>query len=256
MKLGWKKDPHNPKDFKFEQLKPRLTVVSTSDEHIINERAPIFDQGRLSSCVANATCGALEILLGLSDSAEPPRLSRLFIYWNARVYTKETNLDEGTYIRDAFDSLRTLGVCLESTWKYNSGMVFAQPNLNSYREGDDNTITAFYRIGSSGSQRVDDIESAIRSDHPVVFGTNVSKEFQGYSGGNKVWDPPSSSIGGHAMVITGVRINSSGEREFLVRNSWGTNWGDNGRCWFSEKYIKWDETNDIWVPTLVPVLTI
>jgi C1A family cysteine protease len=123
MKLGWKKDPHNPKDFKFEQLKPRLTVVSTSDEHIINERAPIFDQGRLSSCVANATCGALEILLGLSDSAEPPRLSRLFIYWNARVYTKETNLDEGTYIRDAFDSLRTLGVCLESTWKYNSGIL-------------------------------------------------------------------------------------------------------------------------------------
>jgi C1A family cysteine protease len=255
MKLGWKKDPHSDKDYKFDQLKNRLSAVSFSGEHIIPENFPIYDQLSLNSCVANATCGALEILMGLKQS-NPAGLSRLFVYWNARVYTKETDRDEGTYIRNAFDSLRTLGVCLENAWKYDPGMVFAQPNLESYKEGDDNTIDSFYRIDSTGSQRLDDIETAIRANHPVVFGTGVSREFTQYTGGGKVWGPPSSSIGGHAMVVVGVRIASNGAREFLIRNSWGTSWGDDGHCWFNEDYLMSDQTNDLWVPTLVPALTV
>lgn len=255
MKFGWKKDPYNNKDFKFSQLKPRLASLSNSTEYIIPETTPVYDQLSLQSCVANATANALEILINLKDK-KIISLSRLFVYWNARVYTKETDKDEGTYIRNAFDSLRKLGVCLESVCNYDSNRVFAQPTLDAYRQGDDNTLTSFYRINSSDKQRIEDIETAIRANHPVVFGTAVSKEFQNYNGNTKVWSPPDSYIGYHAMLVVGVRTSDSGRKEFLIKNSWGKYWGDNGKTWFDESYLSWGETDDLWVPTMMPDLTI
>lgn len=259
IKFGWKPDLQSDKDYNFSDVKDGLTrlSVSTVDQFIINEKVPVYTQESLSSCVANATIGALEILLTASGNWKA--LSRLFVYWNARMYSKETDKDAGTYIRDAFKSLSTLGVCLESAWSYDVSKVFAQPPLEAYKEGNDNIIDSFYRISTYGNERLNDIEIAIRANHPVVFGTGVSKAFtQDFSqfGSSTVWGIPSDTVGGHAMVIVGVRRNADGTRNFYVRNSWGDTWGRAGHAWFDESYITWDQTTDIWVPTLVPVLTV
>jgi hypothetical protein len=45
--------------------------------------------------------------------------------------------------------------------------------------------------------------------------------------------------GGHAVTISGYRDTPSG-KQFLIHNSWGTGWGDNGYAWVTEKTVqKW-----------------
>jgi C1A family cysteine protease len=69
-------------------------------------------------------------------------------------------------------------------------------------------------------------------------------------------DIPKDNIGGHAMIITGVRINSDGTRDFWVRNSWGESFGIGGHVWFSDKYIAWNQSSDFFVPTRMVDFTI
>jgi hypothetical protein len=42
--------------------------------------------------------------------------------------------------------------------------------------------------------------------------------------------------GGHAFVLAGVR-HKNGQRQFLVHNSWGADWGDKGYAWVSEAMV-------------------
>jgi C1A family cysteine protease len=240
----------------FASAKSKLMKFGTTptDTHIIPEYTPLSDQGQLSSCVGNSSADSLEILKGLQDPTKVEQVSRLFIYYNARALERATNVDQGCFIHDALHSLTTLGVCRESTWAYDPAQVFTEPTIEAYREGSQNTITNFYQITSTGAARVADIESAIRANHPVIFGTQVGQLLVDYTAdqGEIVFDPPPSSIGGHAILAVGVRINVDGKREFLIRNSWGPTFGLNGHCWFSEAYMTWNETSDLFVPTLMP----
>ena len=255
MKFGFLPSENSATDNSFTDIQTNIKKFASvsSDEHIIQEYTPISNQLNLGSCVANATVDALEILMGLSG--KPVQLSRLFVYWNARLYDKSTDKDEGTYIKNAFNSLAKDGVCPESVWEYNTNKVFAQPPMEAYRQGLDNTIHSFYRINATGDKRIEEIESAIRANHPVVFGTGVTNSFLTYeSSVDKVWFAPSEKIAGlHAMIITGVR-NMGDETHFLIRNSWGTDWGNKGHTWFDSSYLLHSTTSDIWVPTLMPNL--
>lgn len=249
-------NPQHPSVVAKDALIPTFTITpqlmavgATTSTYLIPEYTPISNQDRLSSCVANATADAFEILKGIEDPNAVEQLSRLFVYWNARLYGKETDKDQGTYIMYAMQSLLDYGVCSESTWKYDITKVFAQPNQIAYKEADDNTfkVDSFYKIRTKGDYRLKDIEAAVRANHPVVFGTTVDLAFENFSGGDKAWDPPSTSVGGHAMVIVGVRYNPT--LEFCVRNSWGESWGNKGHVWLSSEYIAWNQTNDLHVGT-------
>lgn len=253
MKFGYKKEEPSDSDYLFSDVENVFAANASSygSAHIIQEFTPVSNQLNLNSCAGNATADSLEMLLG--QTGKVIQLSRLFIYWNARVYTKDTDKDDGCYIRNCFDSLFTLGVPSEERWAYNESKVFAQPDIFAYGQANDNKINSYYRINGTGTKRLDQIEEAVRSNHPVVFGTGISKQFITYHNQQVVWNIPDNIAGYHAMVITGVRSRGS-KREFLIRNSWGDSWGDDnnpGHTWFSEEYMTWAETSDLWVPTLM-----
>lgn len=260
MKFGWKPSSGNLGIDSFTRSNTivKLGATTDSNQHIIPEYTPISNQFNIGSCAANAGCDMWEILYGLEDPNNVSQLSRLFLYWNARLYTQDTGKDEGTYIHNVMNSLTKTGVCRESTWPYITSKVFTQPNIIAYKEGDDNTLNTFYQILSWDDERLNDIEAAVRSNHPVIFGTQVGAELQNYvSASDKVFELPKVSVGGHAMLIVGVRINANGKRDFLVRNSWGNTWGlasYPGHAWFSADYIKADETSDIFVGTRMTAL--
>lgn len=257
-KLSYIPGTPQPSDKKFSNFENDFVKLASTSfgDYSLPEFTPISNQGSIGSCVANATCDAFEILKGIQNKDTVVQLSRLFLYYNARLYIKKTDQDDGCYIRDCFDSLTNMGVCREETWKYDTNKVFAQPSIFAYAEADSNKISDFYSIGNN-SKKLDYIEQAIRSNHPVVFGTPVSNNFMEtrYCSDLPVFDFPNVSVGNHAMIITGV-FYINGKRLFLVRNSWGSSWGKNGHCLMSEDYISNSYTNDLWVPTLMKDLII
>lgn len=250
-------DPNFKCDIFSYELKNDLVKkasISYSKDHIIEEMTPVSNQGTIGSCSSNAICDAAEILMGLQKK-EVVQLSRLFLYYNSRIPIKSTNVDDGAYMSDALMSLKNQGVCREELFPYLTENVYKMPNLKAYKEAFDNKISNFYKITSSDFQKLDDIEFAIKSNHPVVFSTMVSKAFTQANGDFGVWDFPSdknSIEGRHAMIMTGVRYLNNGEREFRWRSSWGYNWGNNnGHVWVKESYIKNPLTADLYVLTYI-----
>jgi hypothetical protein len=47
----------------------------------------------------------------------------------------------------------------------------------------------------------------------------------------------SSPEGGHAVMLAGYR-KVNGKKQFLIHNSWGTDWGDGGYAWVSENMVR------------------
>jgi C1A family cysteine protease len=263
-RLCCKPDESDERDYKFAALKPALPVSLSNDEHTIAERTPLSDQQDTGTCVANASMDAFEIVYGLEFSdVDPPQLSRLFAYWIARLFTNDTDKDEGTTIRQLLAQLASIGVCLEKTWPFSphdvldvrgakTQRIFAPPSTTAYMEADSNKITGYYRIDSFDNQRLDDIETAVRADHPVVFGTALNTQFMKYDGSFDGFMPPSSGdtiTGRHAMIVVGVRT-INGRRQFLWRNSW-PGWGKNQHVWVDENYMTYSETRDLWVLTRI-----
>ena len=61
----------------------------------------------------------------------------------------------------------------------------------------------------------------------------------------KVPMPSGEPIGGHAMLNVGY---DTGKQVYIVRNSWGTDWGDKGYCYFPFAYIENSQlADDFWV---------
>jgi hypothetical protein len=77
--------------------------------------------------------------------------------------------------------------------------------------------------------RVDEIVQTILTTGPVVVGTDwyhgMSRPDQNY-----IMSLSGAVLGGHAYMLSGVNTN---KRLFRVKNSWGRNWGKNGRAWIS-----------------------
>lgn len=241
------------KEFNQTPALQQVASINVSDCHVIpSDKVPTKNQGSLSACAAFSTTTCLEILQANNPNANFEALSPLFTYYNARVAENNIGADEGSYIHDNFYSLQLLGTCRLDMWPTDPGRIFDTPAVLSYKEANDNTLSSFRQIASVGQARLNDIETSIRANLPVVWGTAVSQKFQNYSGDNTALNPPSKAetIGLHATVLVGVRNNGS-KKEFCLLNSWG-NWGQiiNGKpgfCWISSDYILDGSSADFFV---------
>lgn len=242
---GFRRQVEDLRDLKFHELELKRALVDAPTV-ILPERTPISDQLQLSSCVANATCDALEQVL------EGPvvQLSRLFVYWNARRRRGDECNDAGTFVRDAFWTLGKLGVPKEDYWPYDPPEVNVRPTLKAYEQAYEHKVGGYYAIQGTGATRLAQMERAIRSGLPVVFGTDVGDEFENYDG-KSVLEFPAVPKGGHAMVVTGFLAGKKGNKTWRVRNSWGKSFGDQGYCLMSSDYMTNAATSDLWVP--VPI---
>lgn len=251
------KKPGEKPDLLFSVgLRPRLHPIDLGDVDLRSFTTE-SDQYSAGSCAGNAVADALE-LLNAVEGLPHVQLSRLFIYTLARNMSdvdgdgrSDINLDEGTFIRNCFDVIKHLGVCREDLpvekggWPYDLTKVHTLPSIKAMRAATGHRIHSYYRIDETGEDRLDQILAALRARRPVVFGTQVTKGFQKLRGLGPVTVPTGPTAGGHAMMVVGY-ITGQG---FIIKNSWGRDWGEGGFCIMRPEYLAWSKTRDLWVPT-------
>lgn len=218
---------------------------------------PAMNQGSIGSCVLNAWCGSLEDLLFL-ERAYAEHLSRLFLYWLCRLHMKSVTQDTGTYCWLAGDRLSKIGVCPERVWQYSGSNLYKDPNTNleTFTMASDNKNLEYYRIDSWGEDRLRDIETAVRSNHSPIIATRVDSAIQDYKIGQVLGAPKGTIIGGHAMRVRGIRYTPAGDRIWVWRNSWGTNYGDQGDLLVNDEWMASSMVSEIFVATRMQPLMI
>ncbi len=207
----------------------------------------IEDQGQTSSCVANALAGAYEYWVR-RDSKQDYDVSRLFMYYNARWRNGDQNEDGGSVIQLAMEALKELGACAEKTWPFEKPLLLEKPNRTAYEEAAQFKIKEMQQV----PLELEAWKQALASGYPVVFGCLLFDSFDECNQRGGVVPMPSpkdvgrSSHGGHSMCAVGY---SDSEKVFIVRNSWGDQWGDKGYCYMPYNYLMNPEFNggDSWV---------
>lgn len=194
----------------------------------------VEDQGQLGSCVGNSCVSALEYLLARKHKADPnykyPELSRLFAYYHARKIRGLERVDAGAVIRDCVDQLRALGVCEESVWPYIPNTVNLVPDSFAVADAARNKVGSAFRVES-----LDDKLDCLAQGFPFVFGFTVYSTSMNQAGKTALMPPPAGArSGGHAVLAVGYDLP---KQLFLIRNSWGRNWGDKGYFWMPFEYL-------------------
>jgi C1A family cysteine protease len=205
--------------------------------------SPIEDQLNLGSCVGQAIVGAYELMLNKFYPNKFIDLSRLFVYYNARLIDGPEYLDEdvGTYIRSGIKSVQKWGVCAETVWPYLVENFDDAPSIQSYEDAEQRIIKKYYRVIGN-----DNIVHALNNEYPVIISIYVYENFYDLENSNQsTLTPPNNSkfMGGHAVTIVGYDLD---KRLFLVRNSFGENWGDKGYFWMPFDYAE-AELLDSWI---------
>lgn len=229
IKYTTQKDKEDNRDYVFSS---NLLSILPGKISLIDNCSDVFDQGELGSCTANAIIGLKEYLL-IKDNDEFKNLSRLFLYWQERKLINTINEDSGASLRDGMKVMYKVGTCEEELNPYIIENFQKEPT-------NDQIINALnYKI--SGYQRIiglKQIKQAISKGYPIVFSMEIyeSFEFDIVSNTGQVQIPNNyeKPLGGHAMCIIGYDDNMNNGC-LIVRNSWGSDWGDNGYC-----YIPYD----------------
>lgn len=202
--------------------------------------SPIEDQGSLGSCTGQAIAGAIELLN--TRGGRPNDVSRLFIYYFEREILGTINYDSGAYIRDGIKATSTYGASLESLWPYIISKYNVRPDDIAIADGEQRKVVRYERILDH-----DGCLDALNNGYPIAIGYYVYPSFYNMGTDNIMPIPNPATemlLGGHAVLLVGYDLESE---LYIVRNSWGVEWGDKGYFYMPFEIIKNNAlSDDFW----------
>ena len=240
---GWVPDRPDQRDYLYKAIRP---VVRLPEKMDLREFcSSVENQEALGSCTANALVGNLEFLdkKDQSNSRSCCRqlleldytdVSRLFIYYNERVLEDTVDYDSGASLRDGIKTLRKQGACWEKTWPYSIERFTRKPSKKCYAEAKKHRIESYHRINS-----LPEMLTCLAEGYPFVFGFTVYESFQSQrvakTGVANMPRKKEKVLGGHAVMAAGY---NQSQKRFLVRNSWGSQWGKDGYFTMPYEYLE------------------
>lgn len=234
-------------DWKMEQA-IEGGIVSTDFPESLDLREDdwwkIGNQAETGSCVGWAsTDGMLRWhLVKAKKIKKTARLSIRFTWMAAKETDKFTDFPEtflegsGTPLKGAMEVLRKFGSVHEKVLKFNRGFVSNQYDTDSFFAlAAELKIKSYYCLQYDAITPIDHFKMWLTHQGPILAMIDIDSNFW------KPYDDKTAKLheydkenvkGGHAIVIVGYTKD-----HFIIRNSWGTEYGDNGYAYASYDYM-------------------
>jgi C1A family cysteine protease len=229
----------------------------------------IEDQEDLGSCTAQAAAALVEYFERRAVGRHVD-VSRLFLYKVTRKLIGMTG-DTGAFLRTTMGALILFGAPPEEYWPYKVDDFDKEPTPFLYAFAQNFQAISYYRLDPPGTRKetlIAKIREHLSSGLPSMFGFTVySSISQAEKTGKIPYPAPGERVaGGHAVAAVGyddgmsiknaAQGSSATKGALLVRNSWGTEWGDGGYGWLPYEYVLkglavdwWSLLKNEWVDT-------
>jgi len=205
----------------------------------------INDQGTTGSCVGWASAdGVLRHHLVAANRLPKNKLLSPRFVWMASKETDEfgarpqTFIEEaGTSLKAAMDVIRKYGCVLDDDLPFTISTLMYPGHENTfYANASTRKVANYFNLGKNTNQW----RAWLATTGPILVGLMVDSTWDNAattSGKLDAFDP-NATRGGHAVCVVGYTAD-----RFILRNSWGTTWGDKGFGYASLAYV-----NDAFFP--------
>jgi C1A family cysteine protease len=228
--------PRTDKIPKPQELPDELKNVDKKD--IVDLRkycSPIGNQKQTGRCKAYAMTHAFEMLRIMANKQHEELSTNYTMLRTHKLLGKFTSYEKAHAAADGtpgnIDPLKNLlkyGICSAKLWANDD----KKPKVS---EEEMNADAAKYKIKlKPANVGIEDLKKLLSKGIPVEFYMNTGTEFQKISrdGILRQAEAPSGKHGCHSMLIVGYIGNY-----FIVKNSWGVEWGDKGYCYIAKKAL-------------------
>jgi C1A family cysteine protease len=200
----------------------------------------IGNQENTGSCVGWGSAeGVVRYhMVKVGKLAKSEMLSPRFVWMASKetdefISRPETFIEEaGTSLKAAMDICRKYGVVTNAMLPFHiSTLMYSGSENTFYATAALRRITAYFNMHKDLNQW----KSWLASHGPILVGLSVDRTWDNATAthGNLDTFLPNTVRGGHAVALVGYTATG----RFIVRNSWGTAWGDNGFGYASSAYI-------------------
>lgn len=199
-----------------------MTIVN---EVVLSQaRLPVRDQGLRPTCIAFTLS---ELNLVVAEHLQ--MLSPEYLYQGAALQTPHWFPGMGVALKAAL-SAANYGQPTESVYPYQQSEptypISPLPTLMLYGA----------KLELAAQVDVANIIDILRDGKPVGICLNLTSSFYSPIDGVVHYEPVSLPDVLHAVTIVGFGWNGN-EAYFLIRNSWGSSWGQDGHAWVSSEYL-------------------
>lgn len=217
---------------------PWLPLHITTNIHDIDIRnfaGPILDQGPIGSCAENALATIID--LQMRTSGHPiEALSRMGLYADVRDAQGTFNFDSGTSSSVMFNVAQTKGIGNETTWAYDYSKLYDHPSSAYVQEAVQHKMGGYSEVSmeTQWDMMANGVKVLLSEGKAVFAALYVDGWFMNEQGPMSTLPStgPQLRMGGHAIAIVGYSENGTPSDNlddyYIVKNSWGTSWGDGG----------------------------
>jgi hypothetical protein len=136
---------------------------------------------------------------------------------------------DGTSLKAALDVCRKWGAVRDTVLPFRTGALYVGEVATFYAIATQLKIAAYFNLGTTPAGW----RTWLAGSGPILTRLSVDATWDNATAtkGKLATYKPATARGGHAVALVGYTATG-----FIVRNSWGTSWGDKGYAYASNAY--------------------